>query len=41
VSRRIETQADVDEVIELFRLNFDRMSRRRGGRAEPDRSATG
>jgi ribonuclease BN (tRNA processing enzyme) len=40
VSRRIETRADVDDVIELFRLNFDRMSRRRGGRAEPDRSST-
>jgi hypothetical protein len=37
VSRRIETQADVDDVIELFRLNFERMSRRRGGRSGQDR----
>lgn len=33
VSKRIETETDVDEVIALFRLNFERLSRRRAGRA--------
>jgi Luciferase len=35
VSRKIETQADVDDVIELFRLNFERVSRRRGPAGPP------
>jgi hypothetical protein len=29
VTKRIRNEADVDEVIQLFRLNFERISRRK------------
>jgi hypothetical protein len=39
-ARKIETEADVDEVIELMRLNYDRVrARGRGPRATNDRAA--
>lgn len=33
VSRRIRSDADVDDVIGLFRLNYERISKRRAGPA--------
>jgi hypothetical protein len=39
-ARRIETEDDVRDVIELLRLNYDRVrARSRGARAEDDRAA--
>ena len=31
VSRRIRSESDVDDVIELFRLNYERVTKRRRG----------
>ena len=36
LSRRIRSDADVDDVIELFRLNYERISKRRSDR-RPER----
>jgi hypothetical protein len=38
VSRTIADAADVDAVIELFRLNYDRLTARRAGSASAERS---
>ena len=42
VSRRIRSSSDVDDVIELFRVNYERVANRRAGHApQPTGSADG